>query len=498
MAKKTAKVETQEIASVRKDIDIFAGWGLRMENPDPVLNSQAAGKGMKLYDEVLRDTHTGSVLQTRILAVTGREWEIIPPEDAGPGMDDICAFLRKTFLATNFDKARQEMLKAIVYGHYPAEVTWKASASAWTIDKIIPKHPRRFIFTPERELRLLTPQNMVDGEQLPQRKFISFTYGSTDNPYGDGLGQSLWWPCWFKKHGIKFWLVFLEKFGMPTGVGKYPPGTDPAMQKKLLEAIDSFQTDTGVIIPDNMQLELMEASRTGQASYQGLCDYMDRAISKRVLSQTLTTEVKGEGSYAASKTHEGVRMEIVKSDADYLCEALNGSVVKWLVDLNFGPQAEYPKMWIRVEDEEDLQPLAERDKILWEMGVEFPSSYFYETYGIPEPQAGEKTLKNARPPGAAALPASHSGQIEKPQAGFSEPEETLFPDQAAIDAPAAPGPDVISEALQPVMELIRQGHSYQDIENRLTTVWPAMKSSQLEELMQRAVFAAQAWGRLHA
>ena len=514
------KIVTQEIATARKDIDIFIGWATRLENPDPVLLSKGAGKGLKLYDEVMRDAHAASVLQTRILAVTGREWEIIPPDAAGAGssktrpgkMDDICAFLKQTLLDVNFDQARQEMLKAIVYGFYPAEVIWKTTGSAWMIDKIIAKHPRRFVFTPERELRLLTPGNMIDGEIVPERKFICFTWGSSDNPYGSGLGQILWWPVWFKKHGIKFWMVFLEKFGMPTVAGKYPPGTDNATQTKLLDVIESLQTETGVIVPDTMQLELMEASRTGQASYQGLCDYMDRAISKTVLSQTLTTEVKGEGSFAASKTHDEVRMEIVKSDADCLCETLNKTLIQWLVVLNFGPQAEYPKIWIRTEEESDLKPLAERDKLLFDMGVEFPRSYFYETYGIPEPEAGEETVQSSGQSSETdengtkqIKPGQNDKNKKKAEAGarktggaFGEAAAGLFPDQTAIDAVRPPDGQTFAPMLKPVIELIQNGHSYQEVEETLMSTWPEMDAGEMEKLMERAIFASEIWGRLHA
>jgi len=38
---------TDEVATIRKDIDTFSGWLLRLENPDPVLRSEAAGKGLK-------------------------------------------------------------------------------------------------------------------------------------------------------------------------------------------------------------------------------------------------------------------------------------------------------------------------------------------------------------------------------------------------------------------------------------------------------------------
>ena len=68
----TKRPITDEIATTQKDIDVFAGWLQRLENPDPTLRTESKGKGLKLYDEVDRDSHAGSVLQTRYLSVVGK------------------------------------------------------------------------------------------------------------------------------------------------------------------------------------------------------------------------------------------------------------------------------------------------------------------------------------------------------------------------------------------------------------------------------------------
>jgi SPP1 gp7 family putative phage head morphogenesis protein len=407
--KQTKKPETAEIATVEKDIDIFSGWTKRLENPDPVLRTESAGKGLKLYDEVDRDAHASAVLQTRYLSVVGKEWQIepaSPPPRRTPGRpaaetreQKIADFVSEAFLKTNFDQARQELLQGILYGYYVWEVMWGYSEGQIWIEKLVAKHPRRFSFTPERSLRLLTPSNMVDGEPVPDRKFIVFTYGSTDNPYGKGLGQKLWWPVWFKKHGIKFWVVFCEKFGSPTAVGKYPPGTSKEDQDKLLSAIEAIQQETGIIVPESMAVELLEASRTSSLNtYESLCAFMDLQISKAVLGQTLTTEVGNKGSYAAGRVHEKVREDILKADADLLCEDLNNSLVPWIVDYNFPDISAYPRIWIRIEDEPDLKALAERDKILVkDIGVPLGEQYFYDTYNLPRPEEGEALVSPPAP-----------------------------------------------------------------------------------------------------
>jgi len=486
-----ARPVKDEIASTRKDIDIFAGYLTRLENPDPVLRSEAYGKGLRLYDEVERDPHAGAVLQTRYLSVIGKEWEVLPADESRKAKK-AAELVEEALSSMNFTQACAELLQAVLYGFKSAEVMWQARGGLWMPKKIMGKHPRRFVFTPERELRLLTPQSMIDGEELPPRKFITFTWGDSDNPYGKGLGQKLWWPVWFKKHGVKFWLVFLEKFGMPTVVGKYPPGTDTKLQQDLMDALDAIQTETGMKIPENMTVELLEAARTGQASYQGLCDYMDRQISKAVLGQTLTTEVKDEGSYAASQTHDEVRQDIIKADADLLCECLNASLVRWIVDVNLGPQNDYPQLWIRVEEEQDLKPQAERDKILVrEIGVPVARRYFYETYGLPEPEDGDELVT----PPAAAAPVPPA---EEAPAQFAERSE-MTAEQQSIEALAD---DAIAQALpdfaaneEKIRMAIEGAADFEEAVSRLQAIAPNMASDNLVAALERSLLAAELYGR---
>jgi len=496
---KIKKPITDEIATASKDIDYLSGYTLRLENPDPTLRTESRGKGLKLYDEVDRDPHAGSVLQTRYLAVVGKEWDVIPAESARkPGRpaaatqeQKIAGFVKDTLKATNFEQAMQEMLQAILYGFYPAEVIWKNTDQGIKISKIRSKHPRRFSFTQARELRLLTLQNMIDGEAVPPRKFIVFSYGSSDNPFGKGLGQKLWWPVWFKKHGIKFWLVFLEKFGMPTAVGKYPPGTDKPQQQALLDAIDAIHNETGIKVPDTMAIELLEATRQGKVTYETLCDYMDRQISKAVLGQTLTTEVGDRGSYAASQTHDAVRQDIIGADATLLCETLNETLIPWIVDFNFPGIAEYPQFTIRVEEEKDLKPLAERDQILAEIGLPIGKKYFYDTYGIPEPEAGEEIIEEQ----SARRTAQGLGEFAE---GKFSKEQGAIEGLVNASVARARAKKAMQGLTAPVREVVEGAASLEEVRDKIYASYSDMEPQKIDTLLAQALFVADLHGRAAA
>ena len=383
-----------EIATVESDI--YQDYiGKVQVNPDRILRSESGGKGIELYEDLLRDDQVGSNLQTRKLAVVGKEWDVTPGGDKREDRK-VADFVKEVLLACNYDDARKTLLTGIVTGFKPAEVLWEYSEGQVWIREIIGKAPRRFTFDLARNLRLLTIHNMVEGEALPSRKFVIFTNASDNgSPFGDGLGRLLYWPVWFKKHAIKFWMIFADKFGSPTAIGKYPPGTPQAQQDDLLAAIDAIQQESAIRIPNNVEIELLEATRSGSVNtYESLCAFMNAAISKVLLGQTLTTEMgAGGGSYAASRTHNEIRADYTKADADSLCAALNNQLVRWIVDYNFPGVNRYPKVWIRTEQEKDLKPLADRDKVLVvDMGVPVGKRYIYDTYGIPQPEEDEELV----------------------------------------------------------------------------------------------------------
>ena len=424
------KPVVDEIAVVEKDIDIFTGWINRLENPDPVLRTQADGKGLRLYDEVERDGHAGAVLQQRILAVVSKPWEVNPADESARAKE-IADFVKAVLKGANFKQACQEVLLAILYGYFLLEAMWTVKDGHWIVSKLRAKHPRRFQFTPDRELRMITPDNMLDGEAVPDRKFVVFTYGSSDNPYGKGLGQKMWWPVWFKKNGIKFWMIFLDKFGSPTPVGKYPAGGNKAKEQKakLLEVIRALQQETGVAIPDDLALELMEASRAGNVTFETLCQYMDKQNTKAVLSQTGTTDIKDAGAYNASQTLDDIRQAICEADADLLCECLNETMIRWIVDYNFANVDEYPEFVIHTKPSKNSKEHAETDKILInDIGLPVGKKYLYEKYNVPEPEGGEALLVRPDPVPPANTPRN-------PEADFSDPAVEATADLAdTIDA----------------------------------------------------------------
>ncbi|MFV9531247.1 phage portal protein family protein [Pseudomonas aeruginosa] len=142
-------------------------------------------------------------------------------------------------------------------------------------------------------------------------------------------------PVYFERNGLKFWLTFLDKFGvLPTAVGKFGKNATPEEKAKLLAATQAIQTDTGVIIPEDMLVELLEASRSGTADYKILHDTMDETIAKVTLGQVASSQ-GAPRRLGNDDLQADVRLDLVKAAADLICESFNQGPARWLTEWNF-------------------------------------------------------------------------------------------------------------------------------------------------------------------
>jgi phage gp29-like protein len=423
-AEKLAPEHQVEVAAVGDDS--FArslGYytGSTQLNPDPILRTQAGGLGIDLYKETIRkDAQIYADMRTRRKALVGLDWEIVP---AGADARDVAAaeFVGAALLRVpGFTRDLYELTDAIGMGYAVSEILWGPTRDGRIgIVDIRSRHQRRFVFGTQGQLRLLTDRDLSAGTSVPPRKFLVHSFeGEHENPYGTGVCQALYWYAWFSRNAIKFWALYTEKFGAPTPVGKYPPGSDDSAKRALLSALNAIQQETAVVIPDTMSAEFLEAQRRGSIdTYRDFLTYLDQKKSQIVLGQTLTSgQGDGTGSYALGRVHADVRQDILEGDAASLADVINGQLIPWLVDWNF-LVTDYPQFVFNLERAEDLRTLALRDRTLQIMGTPIPKSYIQRKYGIPEP-AGEDDVLTSQALAAAELGAA--GGADGGDAAFGE------------------------------------------------------------------------------
>jgi phage gp29-like protein len=389
-----------EIASIKGSRDVTRGYvaaiGDYLPTQDELLLLKSGGD-LKLYEQVAQDDQVKSCLQQRFRAVISKEWEVLPGGEKR--IDKQAAeYVKAQLEAINWDSCSEKMLWGVHYGFSTAEVMWKKDGEKVGIANILVRDRRRFWFNADKRLTLRTYESPL-GEVLPDKKFWHFSVGADhdDEPYGRGLAHWLYWPTFFKRNGVRWWMRYLELFASPARKGIYPSGATKQEKDVLWHALSSFGQDDRMMIPEGLDIEFLESSRNGTIDYKALCDQMDAAISKIILSQTMTTD--NGSSRSQAEVHEGVAESVTESDADLICDSFNNSVVRWLTDWNF-PGAAYPKVWRKLESDPDVGVLADTDTKLQGLGIslkpEAIATRYGEEYIVPEqedsPQlSGEQT-----------------------------------------------------------------------------------------------------------
>src|SRR5574341_627849 len=171
-AEAPGKPVLDELATVRKDIDLFAGWLTALPNPDKILREQPA-RGIRIYQDMLRDSHIRSVVGTRRLAVLGKEWRIEAAEDS-PADQNVRDLVEEAIQGIRgFERARRDLLDGIFKGFAVGEIMWSVVNGRVVPTEIRRRGQHRFVFDADGRLRLLTIQNMEAEYRREQSRGLS-------------------------------------------------------------------------------------------------------------------------------------------------------------------------------------------------------------------------------------------------------------------------------------------------------------------------------------
>jgi phage gp29-like protein len=485
-----------EVATTRDGRDITRPYyipGQIFPNMDPVLSGRGGGD-LRLYDEVFRDGQVKSTFQQRQRAIFSKEL-VVEPGGKRARDREAANFIEQQLKAVRFDRATEGMSYGLFYGFAVSELIYELQGNLIGLKEIRVRNVRRFGFDGDGQLLLKTTKNPL-GELLPDKKFWVFSTGDKhdDNPYGMGLGMWCYWPVYFKREGLRSWVTFLDKYASPTALGSYPPNATDLEKTKLLAALRAVHVDSGISIPEGMKIELIQAARSGTADYEAMHRTMDDLITKIILSQTMTTE--SGASYSQSKTHQNTKDDVVKADADLICESFNAGPVKWLVDFNFAGAA-YPRVFRRTDTDKDLDQVAsffiKLDQIGYQPTEALITAYFGEGW---ERKPESPVIPQPTLPAISQTPGG-DGSGTSP-AEFAAADSAALPSDQ-VDALAEQADSATATAMDAIINelkaLVMKSQSMADLADELLKLYPALKPDQLADVLAQALAVAQLTGR---
>jgi phage gp29-like protein len=300
-----------------------------LPNPNQVIAEQ--GNISKAFSNLKNDPHVWSCIQSRKTGVLALNKNIASSKIDG----DILSFIQNIFEEFDLFNITSQILEAIFTGFQVMEIIWEETINSKLkpVD-IIPKPLDWFFYDNNNQLKF-RKNGASEGVSLPENKFLIVRHNpSFENPYGEALLAQCFWAVTTKNMGFRFWMNFLEKYGMPLVIGQYsyPPTAEELqnLSTRLQQLIDS-QT---IATPSDISIDIKDLGSSKSVElYSQLIKMANSEISKVLLSETLTTEMDS-GSYAASITHFKIREEVVLGDVKLVERAYN-DLIQMIIKVNY-------------------------------------------------------------------------------------------------------------------------------------------------------------------
>jgi len=359
---------------------ISSSFQLYSNLPDPDLILSENNNDYGILRDLLRDAHLSAVVQQRKSFVEQLGWEITCEGDKKTELA-VVGWLQKLDVGEKIES----ILDAVLYGYAVLEINWAVGDEVIYPVRIAQKPQEWFIFDRNNVLKMRQKDVFgyifAEGVSLPLNKFIVVQNNSSYmNPYGEKNLSKCYWPVHLKRSGLDFWQIMVERYGMPFLIGRYGALATEADKTALLDGLRDMVTDNIAIFPDTTIIELKEHPKfeIGQL-YQYLAEFYNAEMSKAILTETLTTEIKNQGSYAAANVHRETAATVAMKDKK-MVESFFNRLLSIYSDLNFSDKR---VIRFRLTKKESLDAEnIDRDIKLQDLGIEFTKDYFRRKYNL--------------------------------------------------------------------------------------------------------------------
>ncbi|MCS4503885.1 DUF935 domain-containing protein [Arhodomonas aquaeolei] len=442
-----------------------------------------------------KDAHLFAELSKRRRALLGIDWDLQPPADATAREKRETARVEAMIRELDWEEIVYDAAAAILYGYACLEYDWDRSGGEWRPRSIDYRQPDWFMAQPEArdELLLRTPDG--HGERLRPWGWIVHTHKAKSGYLvRGGLARILAWPYLFRNYSARDLAEFLEIYGLPLRLGKYPAGANESEKATLMKAVVNIGHAAAGIIPQGMELEFQEAAKGASDPFMAMMRWAEGSMSKAILGATLTSDTSesGGGAYALGAVHNEVRHDILVSDARQIARTLTQQMVEPLVRLNTR-MTRIPALRFDTEQAEDIKLYSEALPNLVDMGMQVPAKWAHDKLRIPQPEGDEPVLEPRQgrgPSGPARLHRERPGHVAAGRTAESEELPTRWAERLESESGEA-----FQGMLEPVRALLQEVDSLEEFRERLADMFDDMPEEQLARIMQQALAAAELAGR---
>lgn len=466
-------------------------------------------RGVELAAEI--ETKSGRLLsnmETRKRAVQKLEWTVTPASDEAQDVE-IADFVRTELEEVGLRQPTYELLDGILKGFAAQWINWRYDGARLRLNSLEWVPQQRFTFLPSdfnpRAAAVQWPRILTDAEPIYGEELGQFTClihrDRTRSTFAHqaGLWRTLIWYWMFGNFTLKDWLEFLDGYGVPFRLGKYPSGLDSGEVAVLKSAVTA-RGGAGAVINDQTLLEIVESKSTGTDMHERLARYCDEMISIVILGQTASTQ--GTPGKLGNEEEQGeVRDDRVKADAADLAETYRYQLIWPLVGYNWGFDRKLPGFAFTVEEVEDLEKKANTFKVLVDIGVPITVRQAQEDFAIRPAEGNEPMLSPSvgrdgsptRPDAQLAAFLTAAGAVA--DRALPSPSEDVTPIPQQTDRMATETDRSWTAIMDTIKALVDQAESLPALRDALLSAYGDLDSTQLAEIMAMDFAAADLAGR---
>ncbi|MFT4190849.1 MAG: DUF935 domain-containing protein [Comamonas sp.] len=523
-----AEPQTARLGHLQRELQSHPTRGLTPSRLAAILDAAENGdlvSQFELFEDMEeKDGHIASEMGKRRRALL-LDWEIVPPVNASAQEKRAAEQLGELMTdVPDFEDMLFDVTDGIGKGFACLEIEWHR-LDGWWLPKSITHRPQSWFRLHRgyrQELRLrsnTTDANGVLGEPLLPFGWITHVHKAKSGYLErSALFRQLVWTYLFKNYSVGDLAEFLEIYGIPLRLGKYPPSATEKEKATLLRALQGIGHNAAGIVPEGMLLEFHNAAAGDPAAFQLMMDWCEKNQSKVILGGTLTSGADGKSSTnALGNVHNEVRKDLRDSDVRQVNTTLTRDLVYAIAALNGlapGGIRRAPLFRLHAEEPEDLAAYADALPKLVAIGIKPTVQWAHEKLGIPQAQEGEAVLGAPAPAPVSSVPAvppvdaaaqaaaatagRYLGSLanlgwaaaagQRPAAQLTPPE--LMATRLAADLRAPVGTWV-----EQIRALVEQADSLAQIRDGLEQLLPGMTLDQYAAAMAEALRAAELAGR---
>jgi len=378
-----------------------------------------------IYEEMEQDDQVSVAMQLKYDLILGSGWDIMTEDEGQEEMgDSLFVSLSEDPCLPLEDQLEDMISSTYAKGFSLSEKIFQKKGNELTFKALKTRHPNSWLIYTDKYGNVDKYEQQVESPTPINPKSLIHYINKPryQNPYGRSDLRNAH-DAWFvKRHLVRFFSIFAEKFASPIPVAKYDGNVPQDKVTEMFNIIKKFQQKTALVLPKAFEIDFLQHASKGEVYVDGINlfnMFIGRALFVPDLMGMSGSETAG-GSFSLGQEQINIFFKHIERRRRTLEAIVNYHIIKPMVIWNYGFQENFPKFKLKPISEENTQEYARSFIEAMKGNLYKPNdeeiNHFRSLIKFPE---GEVEMPEARP--AGQMPFAPKG-VDNPVDKVDNPE----------------------------------------------------------------------------